>query len=165
MQVAMNFVPALTEDAKAMLAVYVAERLGTSGAEMIGASPFAAVAIVRDNRIKGAVIYTQYRKTSIEMAWAGDRGWVSPGALRAIFDYPFNQLGVLRCWGMVRRENKEGRNFAARLGCREAGVLENEYGQGKDGILYSMTRHQCRWILEGNPSDGRHFRQQSTKSA
>lgn len=145
----MNFVPALTDDAKTMLAVYVAERVGTTAPALVGSSPFTAAAIVRGDKIMGAVLYNHFRRTSIELSWAGDRGWASRAAIRAILTYPFIQLGVLRCWGIVKRENSEGRSFAARLGFREAGVLEHEYGLGKDGILYSMTRQQCRWISEG----------------
>jgi RimJ/RimL family protein N-acetyltransferase len=140
------FVPAQTEDAKRILGLYVAERSGVPPEQLAGVLPFNAAAIVRGERIWGAVIYTHYRKTSIEMNWAGDCGWASRGALRAIFDYPFLQLGVLRCYGIVRRSNKQSRQFAVRIGCREAGVLDDEFGPGQDGIIYSMTLAQCRWI-------------------
>jgi hypothetical protein len=139
-------VPALTPAEKTTLVEYLSIQIGTDQENLVGKMPYEVVAVVRNGRGMGAVLYTNYRGTSIEMAWAGELGWITRGDLRAIFAYPFIQLGVLRAQGVVKRSNNASRHFAARIGCREAGVLENEYGPGQDGILYTITPARCRWI-------------------
>jgi hypothetical protein len=139
-------VPAVTDAQKTMLVNYLAEKVGVGVESLVGKMPFEVLAVIRGGRGLGAVLYTNYRETSIEMCWAGEPGWVTRGDLRSIFSYPFIQLGCLRASGCIKRSNSASRLFAARIGCREIGVLEDEYGPGADGILYTITRDKCRWI-------------------
>lgn len=141
----MAFVPAMTQEAKEVLASFVAMRINATREKIIGDMPFEAAGIVRDGVLKGAVLYTNYRETSLEIAWAGTRGWATRQALREIFRFAFEGLGVLRVSGVVERSNSVSRNFAARVGAREVGVLDDEFGEGRDGIIYSIKRDKCRW--------------------
>jgi RimJ/RimL family protein N-acetyltransferase len=102
----------------------------------------------RDGKVVGAVYYTNYRGHSIEMGWAGEKGWLTRDNLAQMFGYPFLQLGVQRVWGLVHRHNKESRRLAEKLGCRFVGTADGEYGPGQDAIIYSMTKGACRWIKE-----------------
>lgn len=149
--------PAVTQDQKAMLITYLADKLGEPAENLVGQMPYEAAAISRDGRFAGAVLYTNFRGTSIEMCWAGEPGWATREHLRAIFAYPFLQLGCLRASGCVRRSNSASREFCKKIGCREVGVLEHEYGPGDDGILYTITRDKCRWIKPRNAkTNGKH---------
>lgn len=139
-------IPAVTPAAQDMLLGYLCAKINTTLHQLIGGMPFEVMGIARNGRHMGAVLFTNYRETSIELAWAGEPGWATRSDLRDIFSYPFNQLGVLRVSGCVARGNSASRNFASRLGAREVGVLEGEYGPGKDGIMYAMTRDKCKWI-------------------
>ncbi len=129
-----------------MVIAYLTEKIGVSAVSLVGHMPYEAAAIVRRERFAGAVLYTNYRETSIEICWAGEAGWATRQHLREIFAYPFLQLGCLRASGCIRRSNGASREFAKWIGCREVGVLEYEYGPGEDGILYSITADKCRWI-------------------
>lgn len=146
--------PAVTPDQKAMLIAYLTEKTGVSAASLVGQMPFEAAAIVRRDRFAGAVLYTNYRETSIEICWAGEPGWATREHLHGIFAYPFLQLGCLRASGCIRRSNGASRKFAKDIGCREVGVLEHEYGPGDDGILYTITADKCRWINPRNQMNG-----------
>jgi RimJ/RimL family protein N-acetyltransferase len=55
-------------------------------------------------------------------------------------------LNCLRLWCMVRRNNKPARRGAERLGFKILGVAEDEFGEGKDGVIYTMSRANCKWI-------------------
>lgn len=139
-------VPARTKEERRDLVVYLAHKIGTSPARLMGEVPFEVLAATRGNQIVGAIYYTNFRRSSIEMGWAGEKGWVTRAHLREIFGYPFNQLGCLRVWGLIDRHNKESRTLAEKLGCRVVGVADDEYGPGRDAIIYSMKRDACRWI-------------------
>ncbi len=139
-------VPAVTPEAREMLIGYLCAKLNTTPDRLVGQMPYEVVAVLRNDRHKGAVLYSNYRKTSIEICWAGEPGWITRADLRGIFSYAFNQLGVYRIDGLIERGNSISRNLAMRLGCREAGILESEFGKGRDAILYTMRRDKCRWI-------------------
>jgi hypothetical protein len=139
-------IPARTPHAKEMLLGWLSVETGVAPEEIVGDMPYEACAVVRHGMHAGVVLYTNYRGHSMEMAWAGRRDWATRRVLRQMFEYPFVQLGVLRVSGCVARENSASRLFAKRIGCREAGILEHEYGPGRDGVLYTMTRERCKWI-------------------
>lgn len=139
-------VPARTKEERRDLVVYLAHKIGTTPARLMGEVPFEVLAATRGSTIVGAIYYTNFRRSSIEMGWAGEKGWVTRAHLREIFGYPFNQLGCLRVWGLIDRHNKESRTLAEKLGCRVVGVADDEYGPGRDAIIYSMKRDACRWI-------------------
>ena len=139
-------IPARTKEERRDLVVYLANKIGTTPTRLMGEVPFEVLGATRGNEIVGAIYYTNFRRSSIEMGWAGEKGWVTRAHLREIFGYPFNQLGCLRVWGLIHRHNKESRTLAEKLGCRVVGVADDEYGEGQDAIIYSMKRSACRWI-------------------
>ncbi len=139
-------VEAANDQERATLLEYLVAKLEVPKEILVGHMPFIAFAILRGGEGRGAVLLTNYRGTSIEIAWAGEPGWVTRQDMRTIMRRIFIDMGVSRAYGIIKRENGASREFAARMGCREVGVLEDEYGPGKDGVLYSMTRGQCRWL-------------------
>lgn len=141
-------VPAQNQEERRCLLEYVARRIGEEPRALVGDMPFAAIGVVRDNRILGAIIFLNYRRQSIEFHLAGSPGWLTRGEVATLFAHPFLELGCLRLWCLIRRNNKAARRGAERLGFRVMGVAEDEFGEGKDGIVYSMTRQQCKWIKD-----------------
>lgn len=141
--------PAQEPKVRRDLVCYLARKIGSDPLRLVGPTPFEITAIAnRSGEVVGAVYYTNFRGNSIEMGWAGEKGWLTRGNLAAMFGYPFLQLGVQRVWGLVHRHNKPSRALAEKLGCRVVGVADGEYGPGQDAIIYSMTRDACRWIKE-----------------
>ena len=59
---------------RATLVAYLASKMGTTPAALVGAMPFEVVAVKRDDKPMGAVLYTNLRPPSIEMACAGEPG-------------------------------------------------------------------------------------------
>lgn len=138
--------PARTPDDKIALLAYLANKIGTAPTALVAQMPFEICGVTIKGKPAGAVLYINYRHNSIEMACAGEGGWLTRGHLRDLFRYPFLQL---KCWTvltMVERGNAKAREFNRKLGFTEKCVLENGHHKLKDVILHSMTRDQCRWI-------------------
>lgn len=144
-------IPARTKEERRDLVIYLAHKIGTAPARLMGEVPFEVLGATRmingQQTIVGAIYYTNFRTTSIEMGWAGEKGWLTRAHLREIFGYPFHQLGCNRVWGLIHRHNKASRKLAEDLGCRVVGVADDEYGVGQDAIIYSMKKADCRWIV------------------
>ena len=125
---------------------YLAQQIGEEPRALVGDMPYCAFASVRDERLLGVVVFLNYRRQSMEFHLTGAPGWVTRAEIRQLFTYAFDVLGVLRLWCMIRRNNKQARKGAERLGFKVLGVADDEFGEGKDGIVYSMKRSDCRWI-------------------
>jgi hypothetical protein len=151
-------VPATSQDEKLTLVAYLASKIGTAPQALVGQMPFEVVTVTRSGLPVGAVLYINYRVQTIEMACAGEPGWLTPGTLRDIFAYPYHQLGVWSVVSLVARRNKTARIFNKKLGFRELGVVANGPSSEDDSLIYSMTRPECRWlgVPKAAPSIPRH---------
>ncbi|MBL8583801.1 MAG: GNAT family N-acetyltransferase [Rhizobiaceae bacterium] len=141
-------VPASTNQEKSALVTYLSGKIGLAPVDLVGCSPFEIVGVVRGGDLMGAVLYTRWREKSIEMACAGEPGWLTPAALKDLFAYPFQRLGAYTVLSIVVRRNDRARKFNERLGFKHLGVIESGASKGEDSIIYSMTRPQCRWLEE-----------------
>ena len=73
------------------------------------------------------------------------RRWLTREFLFAIFDYPFNQLGVRRITGLVPKKNKDARRFDEHLGFEYEGNMRNALADD-DMIIYGMLKEKCKWL-------------------
>lgn len=142
----MSVVPMRDKGEKFIIAQYVAHKMGITGQELVGHVPYEAVAVARKGFPVGGVIYLNYRQNSIEMACAGDPGWLTRADLRSLFTYPFVQLGCYTVITTVKRSNAVARKFNEKLGFLTLGVIESGLGKSEDTIVNTMTRPQCRWL-------------------
>lgn len=91
------------------------------------------------------VIYDAYNG-AIVMAhiWVDSEHNPSREWFAAIFDYPFNRLGVHKIVGQVNSANSDAikldTHFGFELECKVKGFYEG----GGDLLVYTMTRDQCR---------------------
>ena len=65
----------------------------------------------------------------------------------AIFDYPFNQLGVKRCSVLVHENNERALNLNIKLGFVRDTVIKDYFPDG-DAVLLAMYKKDCRWLKE-----------------
>jgi RimJ/RimL family protein N-acetyltransferase len=131
-----------------LVAQWVASRIRhqepfVTGYEAIGAIDSAGSII-------GGFVYSEHRAFngggSVAICAAGERDWLSRGNLKVFFGYPFLQLGCHRMQAMVAKSNKRARKVIERLGFVNEGCVRQGLGPNKDAILYSLLRHDCRWI-------------------
>lgn len=113
--------------------------------------PFTAFGLVDGaGHLRGGFVFTTYTGDSIEMSLVGS-GCLTRGAMRAVIQYAFVQLGCSRLQVHTRRGNKKVRKLANRLGFQYEGVARRLYGD-QDGFTYSVTRDDLpsfreRWRL------------------
>lgn len=112
----------------------------------MGSMPFHAMGSIRDGHLVGVALFTNFRGESIEAHVCGGPGWVTRADLAHLFGYPFQQLGVLRMDLCIARNNRKARRFAERLGFQVKCVADDAFGEGRDGVVYSMRRKDCKWL-------------------
>ena len=71
--------------------------------------------------------------------------WLNRDFLFAMFDYPFNQLGVNRITGLVAKKNKEARRFDEHLGFKYEGNMRHALADD-DMLIYGMLKRECKWL-------------------
>jgi hypothetical protein len=147
---------ATTLEEKAVLVAYIASKIGTTPQRLVGQMPFEVFATIRDGKPTGALLYSNYRGTSIEMSAAGENGWLTRGVIKMMFAYPFGQLN---CWSLltlIGRNNTVSREISRRLGFAELCVIESGLGKSNDTLLYAMTRDKCAWLEARAAADDHH---------
>lgn len=109
----------------------------------------AGIGVALDGRLVAGVVYSEYRPNvpAIEASIAAtDPAWASRQVLRAIFAYPFNQLGVVRLSATTAKSNKPAREFLVRLGFQLEGIGRRAFPGGGDAAVYSMLKAECSWL-------------------
>ena len=100
----------------------------------------------KDGRLVAGVLYDNFNGRSVQMHVAAiGHQWLVRKYLRTCFDYPFNQLKVLKVVGLVDSTNTDALRFDFHLGFKEEAVIKDA---GKHGDLHvlTMTRDQCRFL-------------------
>lgn len=67
------------------------------------------------------------------------REWYS-----AIFDYPFNRLGVRKIIGQVNSGNGDARKLDEHFGFVLEAEIKDYYEEGTSLLVYTLTKEQCR---------------------
>jgi RimJ/RimL family protein N-acetyltransferase len=102
---------------------------------------------VRDNSRLGGVIFNNYTEESIAIhsaSWVPR--WVNRDLLWVTFDYPFNQLGVNRIFGMVPEDNHHARAFNSNLGFEDVARIAGVYQGNVACRVMCMERGACRFL-------------------
>ena len=128
------------------------EAVGVFASQKLGVSiipPYTSMGIVDDaDQLIGAIVYDHYNKFDIEITFYGPH-CMTRRFIRAAFEYPFKQLGVLRLTARTRRSNKTMCRLLPRLGFIYEATLKHHFGptRGDDAVLYRLTRSEAaRWI-------------------
>jgi hypothetical protein len=95
------------------------------------------------NGLKAGVIYNQFNGVNCEAHIAVDH--LSKEFLWAMFDYPFNQMGVKRITGCVSSANQKALRLDKHLGFEYEATLKGAMPDG-DLIILVMWRDKCRFL-------------------
>lgn len=123
-------------------------------AEKFGINSFPAgcygMAIMWDNQMIAGVVYHDLSDHNCALSlYSTTPLWAGRDTLRAIFSYPFNQLGLARVTAIVKPGNQKWRKILTdKIGFVHEAKLWDWFGEGKGAHLYRMTRAECRWIDE-----------------
>lgn len=118
------------------VARFVSERLGFGLCP-----PFTCMGIERAGNIVGGVIFHCFEGASVHVTVAGS-GWTR-GFLRAVGAYVFDQLGCLRM--TITTEQESVARLAERLGGQREGVLRDQFGRGRNGIVLGVLESEYRF--------------------
>lgn len=117
--------------------------------------PAVAIGVTRGLDMIAGVVYHNYINSpsgnpimcEISMA-ATDKRWANKRTLRALFSYPFIQLGVERVQVSTPVESKHVRKINEKLGFVYEGTGRKAHFLGGDVDVLSMLKHECRWLNE-----------------
>ena len=109
-----------------------------------------AIGITYADSLVAGVAYTMYNGANVWAAIAADpahRGrWLSRDILhRAIFHYPFRQLGCKRISALVYESNTISQDFLTRLGFHREATLVDAAHDGHM-FVYALRVEDCTWL-------------------
>jgi hypothetical protein len=106
----------------------------------------AAIGWLRDDEHTCGVFYENFTGSSITATIAVAPGAVIPKEfLRAIFTYPFEQLGCRKILALVAEDNHKSRGMLEKMGfIIEAVVMD--YYPDTNLIIYALSKHLCRFL-------------------
>lgn len=108
--------------------------------------PFVTLAILEDDKVIAAAIFNNFQDSNIDMSVVFSRRIaLTRGNLRALFSYPFKQLGLNRISVRTRASNMVVRKQIRRLGFQPEGKKPQFYGK-EAAIEYGLLRSQCKWL-------------------
>jgi len=103
------------------------------------------VCVDENNYPVAGVIYDGYNGAIIHAhIWMDAERSPSREFYAAIFDYPFNRLGVGKILGQVKSDNVEAIKLDEHLGFTLEAEIKNYYEDGSSLLAYTMTSEQCR---------------------
>lgn len=106
----------------------------------------SAIGMLRDGRLVAGCLFEHFNGASIAMHVGSDGPhWLSRTFLRAVFRYPFVQLGVRKVLGFVDASNAAAQRFDEHLGFVLEATL-TDAAPGGDLLIYTMRREQCRFL-------------------
>jgi hypothetical protein len=103
------------------------------------------------DKIEWVIGYTAFIGKTCQMHMVNLKGGYTPKQLlKASFDYPFNQLGIEKAFGIVNSTNVKAMEYDQKLGFKEAVRFAGMHDDGGDLVVFEMDKADCRWIRERN---------------
>jgi RimJ/RimL family protein N-acetyltransferase len=101
----------------------------------------------REGLVAG-VTYHNWNQQSVHATIAID-GRIGKSFLKAIFDYPFNVVGVHKIIATIPQFNEDSIRICKHFGFAREAVITDAHPSG-DIYIYTMTRPQCRFLENHN---------------
>ena len=103
------------------------------------------------NQIEWVIGYTAFIGKTCQMHMVNLKGGYTPKQLlKSAFDYPFNQLGIEKAFGIVNSLNTKAMEYDQKLGFKEAVRFAGMHEDGGDLVVFEMNKSDCKWIRELN---------------
>jgi len=115
-------------------------------------NPCRAIGIIHENQLIAGVIYNNQKESQgipymLEMTIASvDKRWCTRHNLKALFYFPFTQLGLRRVHTQCDSSDEGAWMFNKRLGFKEEGRHKAAFPSGTDAISFGMLREDCKWL-------------------
>lgn len=106
---------------------------------------YAVVGELKNGIPSVGVLYESYTGTNVNCHIRGVGDWANRTVLAHIFDYPFNQLGVLRMTCFVRSDNEASIKMVQKMGFELECTLSQAIPDG-DILIFRMFRENCKYL-------------------
>jgi RimJ/RimL family protein N-acetyltransferase len=112
---------------------------------------------VIDGELRAVVVYCNFQGKScqIHICSVGDH-WMSKELVNAIFDYPFEKMGLKVILGIISGNNEKSLKLSRKLGFKDVAKIPDAHNDG-DLVILTMRPEYCRWLTLG-ASNGRRIR-------
>lgn len=108
---------------------------------------YTAIGIYREHKAIGAIIYTNFSHTNVDIHWYMPR-CLNRYLLDMMFRYPFIDLGLIRVTGFVNSTNIKAIKVGERLGFEKEAIVKDYYSLSEDMLIYKLTKEKARkWIM------------------
>lgn len=109
----------------------------------------ACIGQEKDGKLIAVLGYNNLTPNSCQIHVAStDVYWLNKDLLFAIFDYPFNKLGVKVILAPIYKGNTKSLNLCRKLGFEQVADIPYGHPEG-DLIVVAMKRNQCKWLQQG----------------
>lgn len=110
----------------------------------------SGIGLIVDGVLMAGTTYGMNNGRSCLIHVAVDSGCpLVPEYVFSCFDYPFNQLGLIKLIGLVDSTNDRAIRLDKHLGFHLEATLKDAAPKG-DLLIFSMTREQCKWLRLGD---------------
>ena len=108
--------------------------------------PQGAVTLAQINcgQIEGVAIYTDYTPCNVNMHCVLEKR-LTRESLRAVYRYPFIQLGVRRITALIAWRNLKSRKLAQNAGFEWEGLMRHGI-EDDDLCVYGLLKEDCRYL-------------------
>ena len=109
--------------------------------------PIVGLGIIdRCGTLRGGFIIRAQNDSTCELSLYSE-GVLTHGVMRTMFRILFQGLRFSRCVIHTPKTNRAMKRAAPKLGFRFECAARNFYGDGADGLQFSMTPETCRWLI------------------
>ena len=100
----------------------------------------------KDGNLVAVAGYTNFmpKACEIHIGSVGEH-WASKDFLWAVFDYPFNKLGVSVILGQICKDNEDALRLNRHLGFKVVAEIPDAHMEG-DLVIMAMRKEDCRWL-------------------
>ena len=139
------------------LRAWAAPRLGVEPNELAPDFEFLGIFDGDQTDPAAAVGYNAHFNHYLSIHVVAERGrlWITRSVCALVFGYAFDHKGVTRINAVVPAHNLPVQILCLKLGFRIEATMRCGAEDGTDGILFSMLRHECRWIPAKGAANGR----------
>lgn len=110
--------------------------------------PHASLAVVRDGEVLAGIVYSEKHGDYDIRASIATRGpgWATRGVMRALFDYPFEQVKVRRITCLIAAGNVKSQTLCEKMGFTLEGIHPCAWDGQETALSYGLLRENCKWV-------------------
>jgi L-amino acid N-acyltransferase YncA len=104
---------------------------------------------VINGELRACVVYCNFQGKSCQThICSTGKHWMSKEYLWAMFDYPFEKLGLKVILAVIAGSNEKSLKLSRKLGFKDVAKIPDAHDDG-DLVILTMRPDECRWLTLG----------------